>query len=253
MRFALRILLFWLCGFGLGFADTVQLFTPAMPGLQGSAALACGAAGRAAEHAASLPANLLVSIGLVESGRADPMSGRVAAWPWTVNVDGAGHYFANEQDAAAFAGQAESAGARDVDVGCFQISLENHAGAFTSLDAAFDPAANAAYAAHFLNDLKVQSGTWESAIADYHSAWPEFGVPYRRRVFSAWQNLGGAPEDAASAPFMLPDLSVILEGPAAREVRVITMDGEAAPEPAAAGPAATGLSTQRWLPRVITP
>lgn len=255
MRFGLRILLLWLSGFGLGFADTVQLYTPTPPGWPpagwppaGSPGLACGEAGRAAEQAASLPANLLVSIGLVESGRMDPASGRVASWPWTVNVDGAGHYFASEQDAAAFAEQAESAGARDVDVGCFQISLENHPFAFTSLDAAFDPAGNANFAAHFLNGLKAQSGTWESAIADYHSAWPEFGVPYQHRVFTAWQDLGGAPPDIASAPAMLPDLSVILEAPEAREVRVITMD--VAPQQAVP---LSGPPRQEWLPLVITP
>ena len=201
---------------------------------------ACGAAGRAAEQGSALPRNLLLSIGFVESGRMDVATGRMTPWPWTVNVDGAGHYFASEQDAARFAQTAESSGARDVDVGCFQISLENHPDAFTSMDAAFDPMENAGFAAGFLNELKTQTGSWDAAIADYHSGLPALGLPYQRRVLTAWQRLGGVPEDIAPVFLALADPTVILESPAARLVHVVTMDDETPP----ASP---------WLPRVITP
>lgn len=232
MRFSLKILLFWLCGGGAAWAGAIPTVLPA---------LSCGAAGRAAEQTGGLPANLLVSIGFVESGRRDPVSGRIAPWPWTVNVDGAGYYFDSEQDAAAFAQNAEAAGAGDVDVGCFQISLENHPDAFGSIDAAFDPADNADFAARFLNQLKTRSGSWEAAIAGYHSALPALGLPYQRRVLAAWQHLGQAPADMLQAYFTLPDPTVILEAPAARRVRVITLDGQ------------TGPPMRGWLPRVITP
>lgn len=207
-----------------------------------AAALTCTAAGNAAEQAASLPANMLVSIGMVESGRADPVTGRVAPWPWTVNVDGAGHYFENKGDAVAFTRLAESSGAGDVDVGCFQISLQNHPDAFASLDDAFDPAENANYAAAFLTQLKAQSGSWDSAIADYHSATPDLGLPYQRRVLAAWQGLGNAPAglgDTIAA--VMPDPVVIKLAPAARLVRVFTMD-----DPPESG-------GRPGLPRVITP
>jgi hypothetical protein len=234
LRFGLRILMIWLCGGNAALAGTI----PAV-----LTALSCGAAGRAAEQAGGLPANLLVSIGYVESGRADPASGQIAPWPWpwTVNVDGAGYYFDSEQDAAAFARGAEASGASDVDVGCFQISLENHPDAFASLDDAFDPAGNADFAAHFLNQLKTRSGSWEAAIADYHSAVPALGLPYQRRVLSAWRHLGQAPADMLQEYFSAPDPTVILEAPAARLVRVITLDGQ------------TGPPVRGWLPRVITP
>ncbi len=208
-----------------------------------SAPLSCTAAGNAAEQAAALPANLLVSIGMVESGRPDPVTGRVAPWPWTVNADGAGHYFDTKQDAIAFTRLAESSGAADVDVGCFQISLQNHPDAFASLDDAFDPAENANYAAAFLTQLKSQSGSWDSAIADYHSATPDLGLPYQRRVLAAWQGLGNMPAGLESGlpAIPLPDLVVIKLAPAARLVRVYTMDD---PPPA---------RRQAGLPRVITP
>jgi hypothetical protein len=202
--------------------------------------LACAAAGRQAELNGALPRNLLVSVGLVESGRMDA-AGLPHAWPWTVNVDGAGHYFADEPDAAAFAQMAEASGARDVDVGCFQVSLQQHPGAFVSMDAAFNAQENADFAARFLNALKVETGSWETAIADYHSALPALGLPYQRRVLAAWQQLGDAPAALALALFTLADPTVILEGPAASRVRVITLDGE------------TGPRMEGGLPSVITP
>ncbi len=202
---------------------------------------ACDAAGRTAEQAGALPANLLLSIGRVESGRIDAQSGQLAPWPWTVNVDGAGHYFQNEQDAAAFVRLAESSGAADIDVGCFQISLENHPAAFNSLDAAFDPITNANVAARFLDQLKLQEGSWNLAIADYHSGQPALGLPYEQLVMHAWRGIGEAPPGVGEADFAQADPGVILQAPAARLVRVITMDG------------VWGPLQNASLPRVITP
>jgi len=221
----------------------VGLMTVAAPGARAEVPvqLACASAGRAAEQEAALPANLLVSIGMVESGRVDPMTGRVAPWPWTVNVDGQGQYFASKADAEAFVRLAESSGAGDVDVGCFQISLERHPEAFASLDDAFDPVENADYAAGFLNRLKAQTGAWNTAIADYHSATPDLGLPYQRRVLAAWHGLGQVPVGMDGVAFAVPDPVVILQTAAARRVHVYTMDD--APSAGAGG----------GLPRVITP
>jgi soluble lytic murein transglycosylase-like protein len=210
--------------------------------------LACAVAGHDAELRSALPANLLLSIGLVESGRTDPLSGERYPWPWTVNVDGTGYFFPSASAAAAFARLAAASGARDVDVGCFQVSLNYHGAAFASVDAAFDPATSAAFAARFLNALRMRSGSWEAAIADYHSGLPELGLPYERRVLAAWHDLGDMPADlnaqllGSTGPFFTPpDATVILQAPAARLVRVFTPDGE------------TGPPSRGWLPRVYTP
>jgi len=207
------------------------------------ASLACNVAGTLAEQANALPVNLLLSIGMVESGRVDPLTGHVAPWPWTVNVDGVGRYFENKAEAEAFVRLAESSGARDVDVGCFQVSLQNHPDAFVTLDDAFDPADNATYAAQFLTRIKGQTGAWNTAIADYHSARPDLGLPYQRRVLAAWHGLGDVPlgmDDVAFA-MAVPDPVVILQSPEARRVHVYTMED----------PPSAGLA--RGLPRVISP
>ncbi len=203
--------------------------------------VSCDAAGRVAEQAASLPANMLLSIGRVESGRMDVASGLLAPWPWTVNVDGAGRYFQSEPEAAAFARLAESSGAKDIDVGCFQISLENHPDAFSSLDMAFDPLANANVAARFLNQLKLREGSWNLAIAGYHSEQPALGLPYQRLVLNAWRGMGEVPPELDGPDVLQADPGVILQAPAARLVRVITMDG------------VWGPPQKSYLPRVITP
>ena len=225
---------------------TCLLFLLAFSGVAAPAAAAGpvpAACAAAAAAAAGLPANLLLSVGLVESGRADPVTGQVAPWPWTVNVDGAGHFFDNEADAAAFVRLARSSGTGDVDVGCFQVSLRYHPEAFSSLDQAFDPAANASAAAAFLGQLKAQTGSWAGAVAAYHSASPALGLPYQRRVLAAWQGLGPLPAgfDFAEADQPAPDLVVIRQGPQARLVRVFTMD-----DPGIGG---GGLR----LPKVFTP
>jgi soluble lytic murein transglycosylase-like protein len=204
----------------------VLLASPAALAADPPPQAACAIAGAAAEQAADLPANMLVSIGIVESGRADPLSGKIQPWPWTVNVDGAGHYFDSKDDAIAFTRLAESSGAQDVDVGCFQISLQNHPDAFASLNDAFDPAANATYAASYLTALKTQTGSWDQAIADYHSATPALGLPYQQLVLAAWHGIGAVPGTLGAAGLVFPafDPVVIKLAPAAKLVHVYPMD-----------------------------
>ncbi len=191
-------------------------------------AAACGAAGHAAEQGSAMPQNLLVSIGMVESGRADPLTGHVAPWPWTVNADGQGQYFQTKEEAEAFVRFAEASGAHDVDVGCFQISLQSHPDAFATLDDAFDPAENAAYAARFLGELKSRTGSWNTAIADYHSALPDLGLPYQRLVLAAWKRIGALPfgigdDDLQQANYIAPDAGIVLQSAAAKRVHVYSM------------------------------
>lgn len=147
-----------------------------------------------AEQAAGIPPGLLLAIGKRESGASDPATGTTLPWPWAVNRDGAGRYLSSPSDAISYVRGAQAEGARSVDVGCFQISLLYHPFAFASLDEAFDPAANAAYAAKFLTSLRASTGSWEAAVAAYHSADPSRGGPYRDGVLATWHGLpGGGP------------------------------------------------------------
>jgi hypothetical protein len=106
----------------------------------------------------------------------------VHPWPWTINAEGEGHYYATKAEAVAAARAMQARGVRSMDVGCMQVNLMHHPNAFTSLDQAFDPRTNAAYAARFLNQLFAQTGDWAKATANYHSATPDIGASYERKV-----------------------------------------------------------------------
>jgi hypothetical protein len=156
----------------------------------------------AAERAEGIPAGLLRGIALVESGRADPSSGRPVPWPWTINAAGAGRYFASKQEAVLATRALLDAGVRSIDVGCGQVNLLHHPTAFASLEAAFDPSGNAAYAARFLRSLRASTGSWPQAAAAYHSRTPELGHGYAQRVMAAWPDaaLHGPWPPAPTAP-----------------------------------------------------
>lgn len=151
---------------------------------------ACEAAGIAAEQAMRLPSGVLLAIGRVESGRRDPGSGRVIAWPWTIDAAGSGQSFANAAAALAATRALLAKGVVSIDVGCFQINLAAHPDAFETLQAAFDPATNGRAAARLLAALEAQTGDWAAAIAAYHSATPERGARYRQMVLAEWGQLG---------------------------------------------------------------
>ena len=59
--------------------------------------------------------------------------------------------------------------------------------AFQSLDQAFEPAANAAYAAAFLAELHRETRSWSRAVAFYHSRTRAFYQPYRNKVYKLWR------------------------------------------------------------------
>jgi hypothetical protein len=150
----------------------------------------CQTAIRAAEQSARLPEQLLGAVGLVESGRIDPKSGRAVPWPWTIDVAGTGRFFETKAAAIAAVELAQAEGAQSIDVGCMQINLAYHPNAFASLDQAFDPTLSTRYAASFLKQLYAQTGDWSAAAAAYHSQTPGVSDSYVRRVVASWP-LGG--------------------------------------------------------------
>lgn len=138
-----------------------------------------------AERAHSIPSHLLAAIARVESGRRDPGSGAFNPWPWTVNADGQGFFYDTKSQAIAAVQTMRQQGVRSIDVGCMQISLLHHPDAFASLEQAFDPTANASYGARFLDELHDKTNAWPRAVELYHSATPELGQDYGRKVYAA--------------------------------------------------------------------
>jgi hypothetical protein len=139
-----------------------------------------------AEHAYGLPPGLLGAIGRVESGRWDPTARRVRPWPWTLNAEGAGAYPSDHGSAVAAVVALQARGTRSIDIGCFQVNLLHHAGAFATLAEGFLPSVNADYAARFLLSLRNRTRSWPEAVAAYHSATPGLGDSYWAKVSSVW-------------------------------------------------------------------
>lgn len=143
----------------------------------------CSRAIAGAEQRVGTPPGLLGAIARAESGRPIPPMPGLQPWPWAVNADGAALYFDSKAAALSWVGAAIARGVRQIDVGCMQINLQSHPRAFTSLDDAFDPAANALYGAVFLKQLQSDAGgNWYVATGYYHSRTPLLAADYRERV-----------------------------------------------------------------------
>ncbi|WP_170979154.1 lytic transglycosylase domain-containing protein [Roseomonas sp. HF4] len=171
----------------------LQVLAASLPGLGLASAPAaadpahlCRAAIAVAEREFAIPPGLLQAIGRVESGRRDPATGRFAPWPWTINAEGRGMYFPTREAAIAEVRQLQAGGMRSIDIGCMQVNLRHHPEAFASLEQAFDPLANARYAARFLTELQAARQDWTRSAGHYHSQTPDRADGYRARVMAAW-------------------------------------------------------------------
>ena len=160
---------------------TAALALPMQPAAAADEAAACLGFIKTTEKSQKIPEGVLKTIGFRESGR-QLVDGRQVPWPWTVNAQGEGHFFETKADAIAFVQTLQQQGVDVIDVGCMQVNLHYHPAAFASLDDAFDPATNVAYAGEFLNALKSETGDWTTASIYYHSRNGGVGSSYAGRV-----------------------------------------------------------------------
>ena len=229
-----------------GVSVFLLLLALAAPGWAQTPFALCRAAIAGAERTAGIPDRLMHAIGAVESGRRDEAGG-VTAWPWTINAEGRGAYFDTKAEAVAAVAALRARGVRSIDVGCMQVNLLYHPDAFASLDDAFDPAANARYAARFLTRLFAQTGTWQAAASGYHSLNPDLGGPYGRKVMAAWQSIPAMPPQPAPASMPASGMPSMPTGLAVGGVpaRIIPLPGNQAGGFAATG---RGLDSYRAVP-----
>lgn len=192
----------------------------------------CEAALAGATARSGVPKGLLAAIGVVESGRPDPVTGLVRPWPWTIDAAGQPAYFASKAEAIAAVQALQARGIVSIDVGCMQINLMHHPDAFASLDDAFDPPRNVAYAVRFLTRLYGQTRDWAEAAALYHSATPDLAEPYQRRVLAAWGvALPPTPPEQPSVPLRVPlsataptgRVAVMLPAAPGQDIRVLPL------------------------------
>jgi soluble lytic murein transglycosylase-like protein len=139
-----------------------------------------------------VPLGMLYAVGLAETGRGDSLR------PYALNIDGRAFYDRDKATALARFHEARAAGARLIDVGCMQVNHHYHGRHFPSVEAMLEPAANVAYAARFLKELKTREGGWTMAVARYH-AGPDNDAAQKRYVCRVIANMIAAGFGARTA------------------------------------------------------
>ena len=173
-----------MCGAALMFASPVYAYDSLIEG-----AKMCTQYFPIKEREQQIPVHLLAAISTIETGRYHKGLDMALPWPWTINVEGQGHYYNSKAEAIANTQAYLNQGIRSIDVGCMQVNLKHHPNAFANLNEAFDPAKNVDYAARFLQTNYQELGSWVKAAASYHSRTPSRGNPYLERVGKAWQTI----------------------------------------------------------------
>lgn len=140
----------------------------------------CDIAAQRAAKTYQVPAEILMAVARVETGR---QSGdTLHPWPWAVNLGGEGHWANSMEEAMAIAQSALDEGRLNIDIGCFQLNIRWHSKGFLSLADMFDPQTNANYAAGFLARLYRETGDWKAAVGTYHSRDADLAEVYADRV-----------------------------------------------------------------------
>lgn len=150
----------------------------------------CDQAAQIASQHVGVPLDVLRAITRTETGRR--AEGQVRPWPWTVNMEGAGHWFRTQDAARHFVFSHFKTGARSFDVGCFQINYKWHNKAFRSIDDMFNPEKNAIYAAQYLQELFSEFGDWTKAVGAYHSRTATYAERYLKRYHAILASLPDA-------------------------------------------------------------
>ncbi len=154
------------------------------------------------EQQYNIPQNLLAAIASTESGRWHDALNMKLPWPWTINAEGKGFYLNSKAEAVAKVRALRAQGITSIDVGCMQVNLKHHPDAFASLEDAFEPAKNVAYAAKFLHSNYKESHSWLTATAAYHSRTPQYGRRYLGHIEKSWtaitDRIGGATTNLSS-------------------------------------------------------
>lgn len=181
---------------------------PPAAAIPASVAASCDRAAQRAAARHGIPDDVMLSITRVETGRSE--GGQIRPWPWTVNMEGEGHWFETEHAAQAFVFARFKAGARSFDIGCFQINYRWHGSGFRSIEEMFDPERNADYAAAFLAELHAEFGDWTRAAGAYHSRTERHAANYERkfdnmrRMMADLAPSGTTPEPATGRPALRP-------------------------------------------------
>ena len=110
-----------------------------------------------------IPAGILYSVGLTETGRKGSLQ------PFAMNIEGKAYFESSADAVLQRFSAARAQGAKLIDLGCMQINYYFHGENFSSPNEMLDPRKNVEYAARFLSNLHARHETWTMAVARYHA------------------------------------------------------------------------------------
>ncbi len=162
------------------------------------------AAYRVAAARAGVPATVLFSLALQESGM--PFRGRLRPWPWTLNVGGEALRFATREQACSGLHQAlQTNDSKRVDVGLGQINVGFHGHRVGEPCELLNPYTNLAITATILREQHTPGDDWLIAIGRYHRpAGGEAAARYRLSVQQHHARTFGTASLSASRGMALP-------------------------------------------------
>ena len=140
----------------------------------------------AAKH--GVPPAILYAVALTESG-AKLTDNRFRPWPWTLNVEGEGHYFSTRRAAYTALTAHQNDGGRSIDIGLMQVNWRYHRARLRDAWQALDPYFNLDVGAQILRERYREHGDWWQAVGRYHSSTLERAERYRKRVRRHWQKV----------------------------------------------------------------
>ncbi len=162
-----------LVALALGLGLTQQLVSPALASEND-----CHTNTSVVERQLHIPNGLLLAISLVESGVDGVPQPNALSF-------GSRSLVAHSQEDAVRRLQTGGGGLRnDAYVGCMQLSVRYHRGAFHSLEKMMDPRANIWYAGRMLLRLRGESGNWSRAVARYQGGSTRQSHAYICRVWN---------------------------------------------------------------------
>ena len=129
-----------------------------------------------------VPAGILYSVGLTETGRKGSLQ------PYALNIEGKAVFAGSASEALQEFDAARARGAKLIDMGCMQINHHFHGKEFPSAAEMLNPRRNVDYAARFLANLHARHETWTMAVARYH-AGPNNDPAQKRYVCRVIANL----------------------------------------------------------------
>jgi len=138
-----------------------------------------------------LPPKVLYAIALTESGKRLPSS-RTRPWPWTLNIEGRGHYYPTRLDAFQALRTHLGRGVTNIDVGLMQVNWRYHRARLRDPWTALDPYYNLRLGAWLLaSQCRDSQDLWE-AVGRYHAPGnSKRAAAYRQHFLTRYDKLDG--------------------------------------------------------------